>query len=149
MRDQRQIRSFSIQGLVWVVSCACAPMPPAKPARAENAHSFAVQHGTELEREVGSGGGPSVRTLAILAKCPNIISAARLLTDQKDSIYPAPSAEVAADRLVAVLARSEGLGCSAANGGNENVKPGAIGKHGEAPAKNAADRANMKEQYGE
>jgi hypothetical protein len=135
--------------LAWALASACASMPPpVERADTQNVHSFAVQHRHELERELGDGGGPHVRTLVSRAKCRSIINAARLLTEQQSSIYPAPSDEVAADRLVAVLAGNEELGCSAVNG-TAAGKPTGPQPRAEARAKNAADRANMKEQYGE
>lgn len=150
MSDRRQLRSIAMPVLAWALASACASMPPpVERADTQNVHSFAVQHRPELEREVGDGGGPHVRTLVSRAKCRNIIKAARLLTEQQASIYPAPSDEVAADRLVAVLAGNEELGCSVVSGTAAAGEPTGPQPRGEARAKNAADRANMKEQYGE
>lgn len=150
MCDHHQLRSVSIQGFVLALAGACAPVAPVARADAASAHTFAVQHHQDLQREVRGSAGPNVRTLAILAKCRNIIHAASLLTEKKDEIYPVaqePSAEVAAARLLAVLSSDAELGCTAASADEEDAN--ADHGQGEARAKRDAQRANMKEQFGD
>lgn len=147
MSQPQPLPHIAVLAFVGSVSSACASMPAAERAEPGSAHSFAVTHHAELEREIGGGGGPHVRTLATLAKCPNILDTARALTEQQDVVYPAPSAEVAADRLVAVLASNAELGCAAVSA--EGSSPRVLQQRGEGRAKNAAERANMKEQFGE
>lgn len=135
--------------LFAAISSACAPIPGPQRAEPASAHSFAVTHHAELQRELGAGGGPNVQTLATLAQCSKTSDAARVLTDQRNKVYPAPNADAAADRLLALLAENQQLGCRAATARAEGGRSPTSRQHGEEAAKNAAERANMKEQYGE